>query len=108
MPKTSITIIGLAFLKRTAQNAARKIAMLRIKKGTLSEGEPKFSLFIRRTAAEAIRPMMVGRRRAKMLFTSLLSLWVNKYRLMAIIMMKGSHIMDSEAIIEPMMPAQTG
>ena len=107
-PKTNITMIGLAFLNLRVQNAVRKKAMLRMKEGRLSEGEPKFSLFISRTAAEAISPMMVGRRSANMLFTSLLSLWVSRYRLMAIIMMNGSHMMESEAITEPITPAQTG
>ena len=67
-PKTNITMIGLAFLNLTVQNAVRKKAMLRMKKGRLSEGDPKFSFFMSRTAAEAINPMMVGRRSANMLF----------------------------------------
>ena len=72
-PKINITMIGLAFLNLTAQNAVRKKAMLRMKEGRLSEGDPKFSVCLNRTAADANNPRMVGRRSANMLFTSLQS-----------------------------------
>ena len=64
-------------------------------------GEPKFSLFIRSTAAAAIKPMMAGRNPLNMFCTSLEFLWLMRYRLMRIMMMKGSHMMERDANTEP-------
>ena len=73
-----------------------------------SLGEPKFSLFINRTAAAAIKPMMAGRKPLKMSCTVLEFLWLTKYRLINIMMMNGSHMMDSEDMKEPMHAAHCG
>ena len=72
----------------------------------LSTGEPKFSLFINNTAAAAIRPMMAGRRPLNMFCTSFESLWLIKYRLIKIMMMKGNHMIEREAINEPIQATQ--
>lgn len=76
IPQIKSSRIGFVFLYLVRKKAARKSITLKINVTGFSVGDPKFSLFIRSTAAAAIKPMMAGRRPAKMSFTIFESLWV--------------------------------
>ena len=74
MPQAKSSMIGFAFLALVRKKAARKSTTLTPKVNGSSVGEPKFSLFIKSTAAAAISPMMAGRKPEKISFTNLESL----------------------------------
>ena len=71
IPAAIITRIGWIFVKYTIRNVIAQIIMLIIICGVLS---PKFAEFIRRNAAEPIRPIITGRSPANTAFTARLSL----------------------------------
>ena len=77
-PATSITNIGFVLRHLVNEKAAMKMATFKAKVHGLSCGVPKFSFDMSNTAAAAIRPMMAGRKPAKMLFTKGESLCFSK------------------------------
>ncbi len=78
IPQTSMAKMGLTLKRRVAMKTATHRAMLSTNSGRLTDGVPKFSLFINSRAAAAMRPMMAGRRAAKTFFTHGASLWVSR------------------------------